>query len=281
MDELSARERLTGIGAPETPEGGVDPGGHAGVYRGPLARCDRVGPGATLIGRPRIENLGRIVIGDDLVLTSSPVQSHLVTGRAGVLEIGDGVRIDYGAAISVTSLVSIGDRTRLGPYAMLLDADFHGVADRGAAGETAPIHIGADVSIGSRVTILRGSWIGDGARVLAGSVVSGRVGQGAIVSGVPARSVVGVSPLKASEPIELPRIQSLVAKTLGLAAEPDPEDGPDDIAAWDSLGALNLLLALEETFEIELPIADVLHAHRVRDLFCAAQRAREPAVEVA
>lgn len=166
---------------------------HASASRG-LARLallgvDRLGANPRVHGRPFVENLGRITIGDDFELESLPVQSHLVTGPAGIIAIGDGVRIAEGAAISAEARVEIGDCARLGPFAMILDSDYHAAGDRSARGAAAPIVIGAYAWLGERVTVLRGATIGAFARIEAGSVVTGAIPEGARAAGVPARVV--------------------------------------------------------------------------------------------
>jgi len=243
-----------------------------------LRRCDRVGRGARLAGRPYVENLGRIVIGDGLRLGSRPVASHLVTGPRGALEIGDGVTVGYGAAIAAHAHVRIEDGVWIGPFAMIMDTDFHEVGDRSAAPVSRPICIGRDARIGARVTILRGATIGEGAEVAAGSVVAGEVPAGARVAGVPARAA-GATP--ASDPTltgtrTMPRVRRVVMRTFGLAAEPSDASGPDDIAAWDSLGTLNLLLSLEDAFCVTLRPEDLLAARRVGDLLAVVEGARRP-----
>src|SRR4051794_6720725 len=65
-----------------------------------LRHCDTLGAQSATFGRPLIENLGRLVIGSRMRLNSRWVPIELVTGRAGVLEIGDGVYINYGTIIS-------------------------------------------------------------------------------------------------------------------------------------------------------------------------------------
>ena len=51
----------------------------------------------------------------------------------------------------------------------------------------------------------------------------------------------------------------VIRYSLGLATLPDQSTRRDDLEHWDSLGALNLLLALEETFAVELS-AELLSA---------------------
>jgi len=220
-----------------------------------LAACDQVGPGARVRGRPLIRNDGRIELGADFQLSSVPVQSHLVTWSGGRIQIGDDIAIGHGAAIACQAEVRIGDGTRIAPFLMLSDSDFHVAGDRHAVAVPHPISIGRGVRIGARVNVMPGSDIGDGAIVLAGSTVSGVVPAGARVGGVPARD------LSANrESIEGPldeRIRALVGKVLGLAQPPALSDGPLQIPAWDSLGALRILLAVEDQHEVRLDEGDL------------------------
>jgi len=206
-------------------------------------------------------------IGDALTVISTPVQSHLVTGPVGRLVIGRDVRIAHGAAIAAHHEVLIGDRVVLGPYVIIMDTDFHAVGDRDAPAPTAPIHIGDDVRIDARVTILRGSRIGAGARVLAGSVVAGVVPAGATVTGVPARGASTEAPATGAVPRPTETaIRAVVRRTLGMAQEPAMTDGPDTVEAWDSLGMLNLLLSLEGAFGLSIRPEAMLAVRSVADL---------------
>jgi acetyltransferase-like isoleucine patch superfamily enzyme/acyl carrier protein len=229
----------------------------------PLAGVDQVGSGALLQGRPWIKNEGRLRIGQDFSMSSTPAVSHLVTWPGGSLTIGDRVAISYGAAISVAASLDIGDDTRIGPYSVVMDSDYHNVDDRSAAAETTPIVIGRGVSIGSRVTVLRGTTIGDGARILAGSVVSGLVPAGAVFGGVPARAV-GASTARSSDgQVDL---RELVKRVLGMQRSPEETDGPDTIPEWDSLGTLKLLLAIEEAHALTLPEEEMRSARSLTAL---------------
>lgn len=220
------------------------------VARLALHGADWVGARPTVHGRPYVENLGRLWIGDDVEICATPVRSHLVTGPRGYLHIGHGVSIGAGAAISAQDRVEIGEGAHLDPFVMILDADYHDAADRDAPGAAAPILIGAHAFIGDHVTILRGATIGAYARIEPGSVVSGVIPERAVASGVPARvrRAAGDAP-----PDLLDRIQRIAAEVFALPDVPAPARGPKDIPGWDSLGALRLLVTLEDDLHISLP----------------------------
>lgn len=135
-------------------------------------------------------------------------ESHLVVRRGGTLHvqgefsiysgatvtIGEGATLTLGsgyingdASISCFCDVRFGKAVAVGPELMLIDDDRHQLSGtRGAAG---PIVIGDHVWLGSRVTVLKGVIIGDGAIVAAGSVVTKDVPAGELWGGVPARAI--------------------------------------------------------------------------------------------
>jgi maltose O-acetyltransferase len=237
-----------------------------------LRDCDSVGDGVILRGTPYINNLGHISLARDVELVSSPVVSHLVTGPSGRIEIGRGARIGHGAAVAAYEKVAIGEGTEIGPFALIMDTDFHQAGNSGAIAEAASIYIGANALLGSRVTVLRGARIGDGAVVAAGSVVSGDVRAGARVSGVPARESNGGM---AHEPqsVSSEAVARIIARTFGLANAPNGSATREQIDAWDSLGSLNLLLALEEAFGVSLRQEDVIAINTVDQVTSAVRKA--------
>jgi acetyltransferase-like isoleucine patch superfamily enzyme/acyl carrier protein len=225
-----------------------------------------------LRGVPIVQNQGRITIGDDVHLDSWPVRSHLVTGKTGFIEIGHGVSIGAGAAISSEAHVRIGDGVRLGGFVMIMDTDYHDRRDFHAPSPSLPVIIEDGARLGRNVTVLKGAHIGPGAWIGPGSVVSGTVPPGACASGVPARVFRGAagatggpsSFLGEGDPGLLDRVRAVVAETFHVGL-PDPADGPSQIPAWDSLGTLRLLLGLEEAFGVVLPEA-LGDAGNVREL---------------
>jgi acetyltransferase-like isoleucine patch superfamily enzyme/acyl carrier protein len=249
-----------------------------------LRTCARVGKNPALDGKPTVLAIlgGSIEVGDRFRLSSRPVPSHVIS--SGILRIGDDVSIAHGAAIAATVRVSIGHRTRIGPFLVLMDTDFHGDRARVGARPTAntsvgpesgfaPVAIGADVRIGAHVTILRGTTIGDGATIAARSVVNGEIPAGAFAQGVPARVRVDHGHSQDAD------AAAVAMRVFGLATPPDLDSGPDEIAQWDSLGALKLLLALEEELGIVLDEDAIAGARTVADLQTAVERARRSPVK--
>lgn len=109
------------------------------------------------------------------------------------LHLGDDVDLAYGALITTSGGVSIGDRTLVGYGARILSSNHHipAVPQRiFAAGHTdAPVVIEQDVWIGANAIILPGVTIGEGAVVAAGSVVTRDVAPWTVVGGIPAREL--------------------------------------------------------------------------------------------
>jgi acetyltransferase-like isoleucine patch superfamily enzyme len=247
---------------------GAGAGAEDGGFRGFLSGL-RAGFHLRSDGRPHVENDGVIRIGEDCRLSSYPVRSHLVVMRDASLTVGNHVVIAYGAAISARRAIRIGDGTRIGPFCLILDNDFHSVGDKHAPGGAAPIEIGRNVTLGARVTVLRGTRIGDGARVVSGSTVAGVIPNGAVVSGVPAR-VRGNDALR-----NVGRsVAAVVKQVFKLTTLPGPAEGPAQIAGWTDVGVMRMLLALEETFGTTLPVEELHAARCIEDVTGIVTRAR-------
>lgn len=84
--------------------------------------------------------------------------------------------------------ITIGRNVVIASHTLLITAD-HDPQDPGFTGRLGPIVIEDRAWLGSRVIVLRGVTIGEGAVVAAGSVVRKDVAPWTIVSGVPARRV--------------------------------------------------------------------------------------------
>jgi acetyltransferase-like isoleucine patch superfamily enzyme/acyl carrier protein len=242
-----------------------------------LRGCRDVGPRVRLDGRPHVEAVGTIELGANVTIASLPVSSHLVTGPRGRLVLGDGVTLEHGVAIAAHAEILLGAGTRVGAYAMLMDTDFHAVGDHDARPVPRPIAVGRDVRIGARAILMPGCRIGDGARIAPGAVVSGEIPAGALASGVPARVLApGSAPDPAPDPAAggsaADLVRSVVQETFELAAAPALADGPDAIPGWDSLGALKLLIAVEERLGIAIPEDAWVRVRTVADVVALAER---------
>jgi long-chain acyl-CoA synthetase len=260
-----------------------------------LSACTKVGKGARVRGRPYIENYGTITVGENFNIRSLFVVAHMVTGPGGVIEIGDDVKVQVGVGICAYSKITIGSRVSIGPHVMILDSDFHSASDYNTAPEAAPIEIGNDVWLAYRVTVLRGSKIGDGSVITAGSVVAGEIPPGVIAGGNPARVLrriegkdpfvetakasaeveaaprapmgsvaIGAAtarqdrrPLTAINPELVQRVRQVAAEAFQLTQLPELEAGPGQILAWDSLGQLRLSIAVEEKLGVTLSADDM------------------------
>jgi acetyltransferase-like isoleucine patch superfamily enzyme len=152
-----------------------------------LRHCNGVGRNARVAGRMFVENRGRIVIGDHLNINSSWVPTELLTGPQGQILIGDDVLINFGTVIAASRGVTIGTGSMIGPHCIISDLDVPEQASAAAAEDARPVHIGRDVWLAGRVTVRPGVRIGDGAVIVAGSIVESDVPAHVMASGIPAR----------------------------------------------------------------------------------------------
>lgn len=140
----------------------------------------RIGRCATIIG----EADSRVKIG---VWGREPGQ--------GRIDIGDYVLISPGTRISACDAIVIGDAVMMAHGVYITDSDWHGLHDRTERDpEPRPVHIGRNVWLGDRCTVLKGVTIGDNSVVGAGAVVSRDVPPNVVVAGNPARVVRELDP---------------------------------------------------------------------------------------
>jgi acetyltransferase-like isoleucine patch superfamily enzyme len=156
----------------------------------------RVGAGVRCAGRPRIDNRGRMVIGDHTLLRSATAPVELATGRGASLELGADCSLNSGVSIGALERVSVGARCRLGPYVMVVDSDFHDVYERARRPPPRPVVIGDDVWLGAKASVLPGVTIGRGAIVGTSAVVTHDVEPFTVVAGVPAKLLRHLDPAR-------------------------------------------------------------------------------------
>jgi acetyltransferase-like isoleucine patch superfamily enzyme len=244
-----------------------------------LRGCERAEPGTIhLHGRPSINIYnGTLRIGRRCAIGSFPVTSHFVAGPGAVLTIADDVVIGHGAAIAAFERVEIGPSTRIGPFVIFMDTNFHGSSgDQSVHHDCRPVVIGANCRIGSRVTITRGVTIGDGAEVLAGSVVSSAVPAGACVGGARAR-ILG----RAGEPAarwdgSAARVPLLLMDVMALPTIPDREALLSDLSPWNLDVAQRLSSAIARDMGIIVAAENLASLDRVFDLIDIVEHRRQP-----
>jgi acetyltransferase-like isoleucine patch superfamily enzyme len=130
------------------------------------------------------------------------------------LRIGDRVGIRHHCSISACSSVVIEDDVLIAAYVGIYDSDHthEGPSNNPMYNPvvTSPIRIGRGTWIGDRVSVLRGSDIGEFCVIGAGSVVRGTIPDRSVAVGAPAR-VVGSTRPELTSPQGLPE-GSAVAK---------------------------------------------------------------------
>ena len=108
------------------------------------------------------------------------------------ISIGDNSGIGRDSYISAEDRVEIGENVMIGPQLFVYTTNHEtklGIPMIRQAMKKAPVKIGSDVWIGTRVIILPGVNIGDGAVIAAGAVVTKDVAPYTIVGGVPANKI--------------------------------------------------------------------------------------------
>jgi acetyltransferase-like isoleucine patch superfamily enzyme len=163
-----------------------------------------LGQGVTFVGRPLISVAkgSRFQLGNKVRINSSlranplgcfqpSVLRTLCPDAELVLEANAGIS---GCVLCAAKSIHIGEGTKIGSGALLIDTDFHQPAGRwdwcGDPGRGAkPIHIGRGAFIGARAIVLKGVTIGDRAVVGAGAVVTKPVPPQHLAVGNPARII--------------------------------------------------------------------------------------------
>jgi acetyltransferase-like isoleucine patch superfamily enzyme len=224
-----------------------------------LRACAHSGRDLNLISRPMIMVYGgRMVVGDRFYLASRPVQSHLVAGPEACLEIGNDVSIGCGAAIAAYQHIRIGDGTQIGPFAIIMDTNFHGSSnDQSVQHDTRPVTIEAGCRIGSRVTITRGVTIGAGTEVLAGSVVISSLPPGVCAAGARARIIGRAGDRATRWESAAAALPEMLMACLELDSAPNLDSTEIPVEHWTDARIHTLLAAIKTGFGTELEFAAV------------------------
>jgi acetyltransferase-like isoleucine patch superfamily enzyme len=240
-----------------------------------LRACASVGEQPYLAGKPTIyAKEGQVRIGNRFRLASRPMVSHLAAGPGAVLSIGSDVSIGCGAAIAAYQQVHIGDGTRIGPYVIIMDTNFHGASsDQSIQHDCRPVMIGDGCRIGSRVTITRGATIGDGAEILAGSVVSSAIPPGVCAAGGRARIIGRAGELTSRWDSPAAALPDILMASLELKWPPDLDWTPIPTHLWTDARIRETFRAIEDRFGVVLDRANAGEIETFADIAAAVQRA--------
>ncbi|HEY2043533.1 MAG TPA: acyltransferase [Jatrophihabitans sp.] len=156
------------------------------------------------IANPHITTAGFVFIGRGVELYARPGYGRLILGRwvhlgdgtslrchEGTLQIGDKVVFGRHDVVNCYLDVSVGAASIIADMVYIADFDhiFDNadvpIKDQGIA--KSPVRIGADVWLGTKATVVRGSAVGQGSVVAANAVVTRNLPAYSIAAGVPAR----------------------------------------------------------------------------------------------
>lgn len=162
------------------------------------------GKGLKLVGWPFIFRYpkAQLQIGENVTVNSGffsnligLYQRTIIIARGqGRISIGNNVGIS-GATLYARDSIVIGDRVLVGANTKIFDNDFHPLEAEArntgdiSALQTRPVSIGDDVFIGCNCIILKGTKLGEGCVVGAGSVVHGTFPPRSVLAGNPARVI--------------------------------------------------------------------------------------------
>jgi acetyltransferase-like isoleucine patch superfamily enzyme len=198
------------------------------------------------IANPHIITTGFVFLGKGVEVVARPGFGRLILGRwvhigdgtalrchEGTLSVGDKVVFGRNNVVNAYLDISIGTASIIADMVYVTDFD-HAFVDASVPIKDqgivkSPVRIGADVWLGVKVTVLRGTTVGDGSVVGANAVVSRDVPANGVAVGVPARVVHDRREAHIAAAQTRAALSDMASK-LGLSrAQPQmPGDGPRD-----------------------------------------------------
>ena len=106
--------------------------------------------------------------------------------------VGEKTAFSNNITLIARESIRIGAGCLIGDGVLIIDSDFHGISPEArhtSSGESSGVVLGDNVWLGSRVIVMKGSRIGDGSIIGAGSVVVGSIPSRVIACGSPAKVV--------------------------------------------------------------------------------------------
>ena len=191
------------------------------------------------LANPHVVTRGFVFLGRRVEVTARPGYGRLILGRwvhlgdgtslrchEGTLEIGDKVVFGRNNVVNAYLDVSIGATSIVADMVYVTDFD-HVFADADTPIKDqgivkAPVRIGADVWLGTKVSVVRGTRIGDGSVVAANAVVTRDLPPYSIAAGVPARVI---RSRRADHAAAAPTRAALADMAAALAASADRAAG--------------------------------------------------------
>lgn len=133
----------------------------------------------------KINDRSKVIIGKECLLGSDVVLTSEIS--SGIIRIGDNVQINKNVKLDYSGGLNIGNNTMISEDSLIY-THTHGYNPYSVP-SPCPCKIGANVWIGSRVILVNGVHIGEGAIVASGSVVTKDVEPYTIVGGNPAKLI--------------------------------------------------------------------------------------------
>ena len=178
-----------------------------------MLRCRNItfGQNMCILGKVNVINHGKIVIGDNFMMTNghavNPICSNLrgafYTEEGGEIRIGDNVGMSS-TRIWIRNRLTVGDNVNIGACVLIIDTDSHQMDYRMRRRDaskrftkeelrdsikSSPITIEDDAWIGAHCIILKGVTIGARAVIGAGSVVTKSIPPDCIAAGNPCKVI--------------------------------------------------------------------------------------------
>jgi maltose O-acetyltransferase len=208
-----------------------------------------IGEAESSHGHPIVFNEGEIQFGNNVSISTLGEPVTLMAKPGAVIVLGDDVAVGSGSTIAAFGRVEVGSDTQIGARCRLLDDD-----------SGAGIRVGDRVLIEDDVMIVAGAVIGADARILKGSLVVGRVSDGAVVrpsadpiffqptGAAGARSSKSATPADTAQ--DAPLLQEVRATVSTILPSAAVAAAGAVLEDWDSLTTVHLIVALEERFGV-------------------------------